>query len=64
MRLIHVLIKYNNMEYIKKENGNVWLVIEHDVYGKHKTVRYLGKEFVELDEINDDKPKKKRKGNV
>ena len=62
MRLIHVLIKYNNMEYIKKENGNVWLVIEHDVYGKHKTVRYLGKEFVELDEINDGKPKKKRKG--
>jgi hypothetical protein len=64
MRLIHVLLKYNIMEYIKKENGNVWLVIEHDVYGKHKTVRYLGKEFVELDEINDDKPKKKRKGNV
>ena len=50
------------MEYIKKENGNVWLVIEHDVYGRHKTVKYLGKEFVELDEINDDKPKKKRKG--
>ena len=48
------------MEYIKKENGHVWLVIEHDVYGRHKTVKYLGKEFVELD---DDKPKKKRKGN-
>ena len=26
------------MEHIKKENGNVWLVIEHDVYGRHKTV--------------------------
>ena len=51
------------MEYIKKENGLVWLVIEHDVYGRHKTVKYLGKEFVELeDEIKDDKPKKKRKG--
>lgn len=48
------------MEYIKKENGHVWLVIEHDVYGRHKTVKYLGKEFVELE---DDKPKKKRKGN-
>jgi hypothetical protein len=47
------------MEYIKKENGHVWLVIEHDVYGRHKTVKYLGKEFVELE---DDKPKKKRKG--
>lgn len=49
------------MEYIKKENGHVWLVIEHDVYGRHKTIKYLGKEFVEL-ENNDDKPKKKRKG--
>ena len=47
------------MEYIKKENGHVWLVIEHDVYGRHKTIKYLGKEFVELE---DDKPKKKRKG--
>jgi hypothetical protein len=52
------------MEHIKKENGNVWLVIEHDVYGRHKTLKYLGKEFVELeDEIKNDKPKKKRKGN-
>lgn len=52
------------MEYIKKENGHVWLVKEWDVYGKHKTISYLGKEYVELeDEINDDKPKKKRKGN-
>lgn len=52
------------MEYIKKENGHVWLVIEHDVYGRHKTVKYLGKEFVELEDvIKDDKPKKKRKGN-
>jgi hypothetical protein len=46
------------MEYIKKENGEVWLVIEHDVYGRHKTVKYLGKEFVEVD----DKPKRKKKG--
>lgn len=46
------------MEYIKKENGHVWLVIEHDVYGRHKTIKYLGKEFVELE---DDKPKKKKK---
>ena len=46
------------MEYIKKENGHVWLVIEHDVYGRHKTVKYLGKEFVEVD----DKPKRKKKG--
>ena len=52
------------MEEIIKKDGTVWLVKYWDVYGKHKTVRYLGKEFVELDEINDDKPKKKRKGNV
>lgn len=45
------------MEYIKKENGLVWLITEHDVYGKHKTVSYLGKEFVEIEE----KPKEKKK---
>lgn len=51
------------MEYIKKENGHVWLVKEWDVYGRHKTISYLGKEFVELEnEIKDGKPKKKRKG--
>jgi len=49
------------MEYIKKENGHVWLVKEWDVEGRHKTISYLGKEFVET-ETNVDKPKKKRKG--
>lgn len=45
------------MQYIKKENGNVWLVTEHDVYGKHKTISFLGKELIEVDE----KPAKKTK---
>lgn len=48
------------MEEIIKKDGTVWLVKYWDVYGRHKTVKYLGKEFVELE---DDKPKKKRKGN-
>lgn len=45
------------MQYIKKENGNVWLVTEHDVYGNNITVEFLGKEFIEVDE----KPTKKTK---
>jgi hypothetical protein len=45
------------MEYIEKKNGEVWLVTEHDVEGRHKTRTYLGKEFVEVD----DKPKEKKK---
>lgn len=56
----HIRVKYINikiMEYIKKENGNVWLVKEWDVYGKHKTISYLGKEFIEVE----DKPTKKTK---
>lgn len=48
------------MEYIKKINGEVWLVKEWDVYGKNKTMSYLGKEYIE-DETNDDKPKGKKK---
>jgi hypothetical protein len=59
--LVHVYKNRFIMEYIKKENGHVWLVKEHDVYGRHKTISYLGKEFVET-ETNVDKPKKKRKG--
>lgn len=52
------------MEEIIKKDGAVWLVKYWDVYGRHKTLKYLGKEFVELEEENkDDKPKKKRKGN-
>lgn len=43
------------MEYILKENGNVYLVKEHDVYGKNKTYTFLGKEYVE------EKPKKTKK---
>ena len=33
------------MEYIEKKNGEVWLVTEHDVEGRHKTYSYLGKEY-------------------
>ena len=49
------------MEEIVKKDGAVWLVKYWDVYGRHKTISYLGKEFVET-ETNVDKPKKKRKG--
>lgn len=49
------------MEYIKKINGDVWLVKEWDVYGKNKTMSYLGKEYIEKDETNEDKPKEKKK---
>ena len=59
--LVHVYRNRFIMEYIKKENGHVWLVKEWDVEGRHKTISYLGKEFVET-ETNVDKPKKKRKG--
>lgn len=47
------------MEYIKKENGNVYLVTEHDVYGRHKTITFLGKEYVEEEKKE---KKKKKKG--
>ena len=46
------------MQYIKKENGNVWLVTEHDVYGKHKTISFLGKEYVEVEKPKKTKQKK------
>lgn len=50
------------MEYIIKENGNVYLVKEHDVEGRHKTISYMGKEFVEIDEPKEiNKPKRKKK---
>ena len=52
-----------NMEYIEKRNGEVYLVTEHDVYGRHKTVRFLGLEYNENkdDEIKEEKPKNKKK---
>lgn len=32
------------MEYIEKRNGYVYLVKEHDSYGRHKTITNLGKD--------------------
>jgi hypothetical protein len=46
------------MEYIEKKNGEVWLVTEHDVEGRHKTYSYLGKEYIEIEPKKIDKPKK------
>lgn len=53
-------------EYIKKENGYVYQVIEHDIYGKHKTVINLGKDYEywkknEQELKDEDKSKKKTK---
>lgn len=46
------------MEYIEKRNGEVYLITEHDVYGRHKTVKFLGHEYIEKTE---EKPKSKKK---
>lgn len=32
------------MQYIEKKEGYVFLVEEHDVYGRHKTITNLGKD--------------------
>ena len=54
------------MEYIKRENGYVYLIKEHDVYGRHKTITNLGKDpndpmwAEELNEIKTGKTKKSR----
>lgn len=45
------------IQYIMKKDGNVYLVTEHDVYGRHKTISFMGREFIEVE----DKPKKKKK---
>ena len=55
------LLKILDMANIVKENGNVYLVIEHDVYGRHITKRFLGKEYVEEEKENVVKTKKKNK---
>lgn len=47
------------MEKIIHKDGNVYLEITHDVMGRHKTIRFLGKEYKE--ETNEVKPKRKKK---
>ena len=55
------------MEKIVKKDGYVYSVIEHDVYGMHKTIRNLGKDpddpmwADDLKKIIKPKPKKKTK---
>ena len=52
------------MKYIEKKNGYVYLVEEHDVYGRHKTVINLGKDpndprwTEELKSVSSNKKKK------
>ena len=52
------------MKYIEKKDGYVWLVEEHDVYGRHKTITSLGKDPNDpmwADELKSIKPKKNKK---
>ena len=52
-----------DMEKIVKMNGYVYLVIEHDVYGRHTTFKILGKDPDDpmwADELNGTKPNKKK----
>lgn len=52
-----------DMEKIVKMNGYVYLVIEHDVYGRHTTFKNLGKDPDDpmwADELNGTKPNKKK----
>lgn len=46
-------------KYIKKENGFVWEVTEHDSDGRHKSMYCLGKDPDYIEE--EEKPKKKTK---
>lgn len=52
------------MKKIVKENGYVYLVTEHDVYGRHKTITNLGKDpddprwAEELKSVSSNKKKK------
>lgn len=51
-------------ERIIKQNGGVYLVIEHDVYGRNKTMHYLGKDpdLLESEKTNEKPKDKKKKG--
>lgn len=50
------------VEYIMKKDGNVYLVKEHDLQGRNKTIQFLGKEYIEenVEEKIEEKPKKKK----
>ena len=52
-----------HMNKIVRMNGFVYLVIEHDVYGRHTTFKILGKDPDDpmwADELNGTKPNKKK----
>ena len=51
------------MRYIKKENGKVYQIEEHDAEGRHITKTYLGIDPEAFEKL-EDKPiiKKKKKG--
>ena len=54
----HVYLKYSIMGKIIKENGKIWLEEKSESYGVVHTKRiHIG----DYDEIEDEKPKKKRK---
>lgn len=49
------------MEYIEKRNGYVYLVKEHDSYGRHKSITNLGKDpDSEMWKEEIEKPKEKK----
>lgn len=51
------------MDKIVRQNGYVYLVVEHDVYGRHTTLTSLGKDPDDpmwADELNGKKPSKKK----
>lgn len=48
------------MEKIIKQDGYVYLVKEHDYYGRHKTIVNLGKD-IDDPRWKEDKPKKTKK---
>lgn len=52
------------VQYIKKENGKVYLIREHDSYGRHIDKMFLGNEYVEEEtpKIEEEETPKK-KGN-
>lgn len=49
------------MQKIIRKNGYVYLEKWHDVDGRHKTIYSLGKEYVEENKTDEEKPKKKGK---
>ena len=50
------------MDKIIKKDGYVYLVKEHDSYGRHKTITNLGKDLEFWEKKNNDENPKQNKG--